>query len=197
MVNCVFNNANIIAMEINHIESLHKQFAYYKLLAEKAIMQIPDQALFCEYNPQTNSIAIIVSHMVGNMLSRFTDFLTSDGEKPWRQRDAEFQSTITERETLMVLWEEGWDRLFSTMSTLNASHLNRIVYIRNEGHTVTEALNRQLAHYAYHVGQIVFIAKMAAGDSWTSLTIPKGNSHEYNQSKLEQEKTRRHFTDGL
>src|SRR5690606_10328919 len=126
------------------------------------------------------SISIIAKHIVGNMLSRWTHFLTEDGEKTWRDRDAEFEDTYTSKEDLIAAWESGWFCLFKALKSLNTSDLERIMYIRNEGHTVTEAINRQLAHYPYHIGQIVFLGKLLKGHDWLSLSIPKGNSATYN-----------------
>lgn len=157
--------------------------------------QLPDKGLFYEFNSESNSIAVIVNHLAGNMLSRFTDFLTSDGEKEWRNRDLEFVNPFQSREELLAKWEEGWKCLLDTLATLQPADLDGIVYIRNEGHTVTEALNRQLAHYPYHVGQIVFIAKMIKNQEWQSLSIPRNQSANYNAGKFAQEKVIRHFTD--
>jgi hypothetical protein len=185
---------NTVVMS-NYIESVTKQFAYYKMLGDKAIAQIPDEGLFWQFNEESNSIAVIVQHLHGNMLSRWTDFLTSDGEKEWRNRDAEFEPEIRNREELMHRWEEGWACLFTALKPLTDQDLETIVYIRNQGHTVQEAINRQLAHYPYHVGQIVYIARMVAGGSWQSLSIPKGKSESYNVERFSEEKSRKHFTD--
>jgi hypothetical protein len=131
------------------------------------------------------------------MLSRWTDFLTSDGEKEWRERDDEFTADLNSRQDMMVKWEEGWGCLFAALNSLTVGDLSREVYIRNMGHSVVEAINRQLAHYAYHVGQIVLIGKIQLGDSWLSLSIPKGKSGEYNQEKFAKPKRKQHFTDDL
>lgn len=184
-------------METSYLSSVIKQFEYYKMLGEKAMIQIPDEALFWQYNYESNSIAIIVDHIGGNMLSRFTDFLTTDGEKPWRNRDAEFEMTFSSREELIAHWNKGWDCLLKTLASLTTDNLENIIYIRNDGHTVVEAINRQLAHYPYHIGQIVYIAKMAVNQNWESLSIPRNKSNDYNTKKFTQEKTRRHFTDDL
>ena len=181
-------------MTNNYLESVRKQFEYYKMLADKTFLQLTDEQLFWQYNNESNSIATIVKHLWGNMLSRWTDFLTSDGEKEFRNREAEFENDIKSRETLLNRWNEGWTCLFNAINSLQPADLDKIVYIRNQGHTVTEAINRQLAHYSYHVGQIVFIGKMLAA-SWISLSIPKGNSQAYNEDKFSQPKHRRHFTD--
>lgn len=158
---------------MSYLKSVTSQLNHYKSLAEKAIAQLPDEKLCWQPNEESNSIATIIRHMSGNMLSRFTDFLVSDGEKPWRKRDEEFENPVCTRNELMAIWEKGWQCVFDTLATLDESHLENIVYIRNEAHTVTEALNRQLAHYPYHVGQIVYIAKMLTAGSWQGLTMPK------------------------
>jgi hypothetical protein len=167
------------------------------MLGEKAMAQLPDEALFWRYNEESNSIAVIVNHITGNMLSRFTDFLTTDGEKPWRDRDKEFEAKVLGRDELMHYWNDGWDCLLKTLRSLQEEHLEEIIYIRNDGHTVVEAINRQLAHYSYHIGQIVYIAKMAVNENWESLSIPRNKSNDYNSRKFAQEKSRRHFTDDL
>jgi len=179
------------------LESVKKQFRYYRMLAEKSMEQLEAEQLFWQYNQESNSIAVLVNHMAGNMLSRFTDFLTSDGEKPWRNRDAEFTNTFADKNQLMQRWHEGWECLMQTLDQLSGADLETIVYVRNDGHTVTEAINRQLAHYAYHVGQIVFIAKMLKNTDWQTLSIARNRSAEYNQRKFTQDKERRHFTDDL
>ena len=179
-----------------YLESTIKQFRYYKQLGEKAINQINEHDLFDSPNSESNSIAIIVQHLSGNMLSRFTDFLISDGEKEWRNRDGEFEQTISNKQDLLDKWEEGWKCLFKVLESLNEEDLLKIIYIRNEGHTVVEAINRQLAHYPYHIGQIVYKAKISASQ-WTSLSIPKKCSDSYNQDKFSQEKCVRNFTDSL
>lgn len=180
---------------VSYLESVKKQFLYYKMLGEKSMGQLPDEGLFYEYNSESNSVAIIVNHLAGNMLSRFTDFLTADGEKEWRNRDLEFVNPFQSREELLAKWEEGWSCLLGALADLEAVDLEKIVYIRNEGHTVAEAINRQLAHYPYHIGQIVFIAKMLKGHEWQSLSIPRNQSTNYNAGKFAQEKGIRHFTD--
>ena len=146
-------------MESNYLESVIKQFEYYKMLGDKTFGQLPDESLFWQYTEESNSIAVIVKHLWGNMLSRWTDFLNSDGEKDWRNRDSEFESDIQSRAEMLEKWEEGWNCLFNAIRPLKEEDLSRIIYIRNQGHTVMEAINRQLAHYPYHIGQIVFIGK--------------------------------------
>lgn len=177
------------------LKSIDRQFRYYKSLGEKAMAQLDEPTLFHQPNEDSNSIATIVKHMWGNMMSRWTDFLTTDGEKPWRERDAEFENDLQNRETMMLKWEEGWSCLFSALEGLTDNDLGMIIYIRNEGHTVMEAINRQVAHYAYHVGQIVYAAKLLKNGGWDSLSIPKNQSKTYNQQKFLQEKGDRHFTD--
>jgi hypothetical protein len=184
-------------METNksYLESVKKQFLYYKTLGEKAMNQLEPEQLFISVNEDTNSIATVVKHLSGNMLSRWTDFLSSDGEKEWRNRDDEFVDTIITKEELEAMWNKGWDCFFAALNGLEAEELSKIIYIRNEGHTVVEAINRQLAHYPYHIGQIVFYAKMLKNSEWTSLSIPKNKSNSYNSEKFSKEKNIQHFTD--
>ncbi len=182
-------------MDTKYLESIKKQFAYYKQLGDRTFAQLKDEDLFWQYNTESNSIAVIVKHMWGNMLSRWTDFLTTDGEKDFRDRDEEFEATIKTKAELLEKWEAGWQCLFDNINPLVADQMAQTIYIRNMGHTVTEALNRQLAHYAYHVGQIVFIGRMIAGENWTSLSIPKGASKIYNKKKFAEPKRIAHFTD--
>lgn len=182
-------------MKTDYLNSVTKQFEYYKLLGDKTIAQLPDDKLFWQYNQESNSIAINVKHLHGNMLSRWTDFLTTDGEKRWRNRDAEFENDLTTKEEVIKLWEAGWKCFLDTLKSLKEDDLEKIIYIRNQGHTVLEAINRQLAHYPYHVGQIVFIGKMILNEKWQSLSIPRGNSNAFNAEKFSKEKNRTHFTD--
>ena len=180
---------------IAYLESVKKQFLYYKILGEKSFEQLEPEQLFTTVNENTNSIAVIVKHLSGNMLSRWTDFLTSDGEKEWRNRDEEFEDTITSKETLLAYWNKGWDCFLTALNDLKPEQLSQIIYIRNEGHTVVEAINRQLAHYPYHIGQIVFYAKLLKKSEWNSLSIPKNKSTTYNADKFSKEKTIKNFTD--
>ncbi|MBR9922360.1 MAG: DUF1572 domain-containing protein [Bacteroidetes bacterium] len=184
-------------LEKNYLESIRKQFEYYKLLGERSFDQLEDAQLFHQMHPESNSIAIIVNHLWGNMMSRWTDFLSTDGEKPWRKRDLEFEDVIRTHEQLLEKWQEGWACLFKALDSINEGNIDQLVYIRNQGHTIPEAINRQLAHYSYHIGQIVFLAKMLAADNWTSLSIPKGKSAEFNSKKFAKAKERGHFTDEL
>jgi hypothetical protein len=181
-------------MKINYLESVIKQFEYYKLLGEQTFAQVEDDKLFWTYNDESNSIAVIVKHLSGNMLSRWTDFMTSDGEKEWRDRDAEFEHQGSSREDVIRMWDKGWKVLLTTLRSLNEADLEKTIYIRNQEHTVSEAINRQLAHYPYHVGQIVYIGKLTAKE-WKSLSIPKGDSKTFNTDKFAQPKHKEHFTD--
>jgi hypothetical protein len=175
--------------------SIRKLFTYYKSLGEKAIEQVDDSQINWKPNDASNSISLIVHHITGNMLSRFTDFLTSDGEKEWRNREAEFEVGYNSKTELLNAWEKGWNTVFGAIDSLKEGDLTKIVYIRNEGQTVIDALQRQLAHYPHHIGQIIYIAKILTGDDFKSLSIPKGRSKEYNADKFSQEKSTRHFTD--
>ena len=178
-----------------YLESVRKQFLYYKTLGEKTFEQLTSEQLFLALNDNTNSIAVIVKHLSGNMLSRWTDFLTTDGEKEWRNRDAEFEVAFSTREALITEWNKGWDCFLPVLDALKPQQLSQIIYIRNEGHTVVEAINRQLAHYSYHIGQIVFYGKLLKTEEWNSLSIPKNKSTDYNATKFSKEKTIINFTD--
>jgi hypothetical protein len=184
-------------MKNSFLSSSIKQFKYYKSLGDKTFEQLNFDELQKELAEDSNSITIIVKHLVGNMLSRWTNFLTEDGEKSWRQRDQEFMDTYTSKEDMLNAWENGWNCVFKAIEPLKNTDLEKIIYIRNQGHTVIEAINRQLAHYAYHVGQIVFLGKLIKGNQWRSLSIPKGKSQDFNAEKFSKEKTKRHFTDDL
>lgn len=156
-------------------------FRYYKNLGERALAQIADEQLFYAQDEECNSVAIIVKHIAGNIRSRWTDFLTTDGEKPNRNRDTEFRDPPKDRKELMRIWEEGWACLFDTLASLDDSQLSQRVQIRGEAHSVMQAINRQLCHYAYHVGQIVLLTKQMRQGDWNSLTVPRGKSAEFNQ----------------
>ncbi len=184
-------------MEINnsYLESTKKQFLYYKLLGEKAMEQLEPNQLFASINEDTNSIATIIKHISGNMLSRWTDFLTTDGEKEWRNRDSEFDDSIKTKKEVLEIWDKGWECFLNALNSLKSNQLSDIIYIRNEGHTVVEAINRQLAHYPYHIGQIIFYAKMLKKEDWTSLSIPKNKSKDYNSDKFSKDKSIKNFTD--
>lgn len=155
-------------------------FRYYKKLADHAIEQVPDEGLFATLDPESNSIAIIVKHLTGNMRSRWIDFLTSDGEKPDRNRDTEFEAPPATRAELLAMWESNWKIVFDALSPLTDSDLGRTIYIRGEAHSVMQAINRQMGHYAYHVGQIVYLAKHFSGQGWKALTVPRNKSAEFN-----------------
>jgi uncharacterized protein DUF1572 len=152
---------------------------YYKGLAERAMAQTPDEAFSKSLGAESNSIAVIVKHLAGNMRSRFTDFLTSDGEKPDRNRDGEFEAPPKTRAEVMELWEAGWECVFSALAPLSEADLIRTVSIRTEPHSAMQAINRQIAHYCSHLGQIIFLAKHFAGDQWQAVTVPRGKSAEF------------------
>ena len=166
-------------------------FRYYKKLTERAIGQVTDEQLAAMLDPEMNSIALIVKHMAGNMRSRWTDFLTSDGEKPNRNRDTEFVDPPATRDALLATWNEGWDCLFRALEPLTEQDLERSVTIRGEVHSVMQAINRQMAHYSYHCGQIVFLAKHFKSADWQSLTVPRGKSEEFNRRVLSREASQR------
>ena len=182
-------------MKATYLESVRKQFLYYKTLGEKAMAQLEPEQLFVSVNDDTNSMATIVQHLAGNMLSRWTDFLTTDGEKAWRNRDAEFENHLETKEAVLALWNQGWECFLKALNGLQADQLDTIIYIRNEGHTVLEAINRQLAHYPYHIGQMVFYAKQLKKSSWDSLSIPRNGSQNYNADKFDQDKRIKNYTD--
>lgn len=170
------------------LNSAINQFNSYKSLGDKTITQLTDENLFWQFNDESNSIAIIIQHMAGNMLSRWTDFLTTDGEKPWRKRDVEFEKETMPRQQLLGIWDQGWNCLFSTLSSLTDNDLLKNIKIRNQLLTVMDAIHRQLAHYSYHVGQIVHIGKMLSNENWQSLSIPKGKSDEFNAALFSEKK---------
>ncbi len=191
------NYKKMQSIEVDFLEGALKLFRYYKKLGDGAMVQLTDGQLFYQPNPASNSISSIVSHLSGNMLSRWTDFLTSDGEKPWRNRENEFEENYSSREEMLLAWENGWNCLFLVLESLHPEDLAKIIYIRNEGQTVLEAIQRQLAHYPHHVGQIIYQAKILKDSHFKSLSIPKGGSESFNQEKFTKEKQRRHFTDTL
>jgi len=172
----------------NYLASTRKLFAYYKSLGDAVIARLDDEQLHWQYNEASNSVAVIIKHIAGNSISRWTDFLTTDGEKQGRNRDNEFEDLPATKQELTDLWNKGWDCLFNAINPLTDNDLLSVIYIRNEAHTVTEAINRQLAHLPYHIGQMVFVAKLILGDNWTSLTIPKGQSVNFNADKFAAEK---------
>ena len=170
-------------MNDHFLASAIRQFGHYKLLGEKTFAQLPDEGLFWQPDEGSNSIGMIVQHLSGNMKSRWTNFLQEDGEKPWRNRDTEFEPQLASRESLLQAWEEGWACLFDALHSITGDDLARTIHIRKEPHLIMEAIHRQLAHYPYHVGQIVLIGKMLARENWTSLTIPRGGSDAFNAAK--------------
>lgn len=163
------------------LESAIKRLSYYKELGDKTIGTLNEQEFHFSPNEESNSIALIIQHVSGNMLSRWTDFLTSDGEKQWRNRDTEFEKRDASRVELLERWEQGWACCLDAISSLTADDLLKTIYIRGEGLLVVDAINRQLAHYPYHVGQIIYIAKMQKNQHWQSLSIPKNGSDEFNR----------------
>ena len=175
----------------SYLEDALAVFRYYKNLAERAMEQVADEHLFAPIDHEANSIAIIVKHMAGNMRSRWTDFLTTDGEKPDRNRDSEFVDPPATREALMREWENGWARVFAALEPLTDADLARTVTIRGEAHSVMQAINRQLAHYSHHVGQIVLLAKHFACDHWQSLSVPRNKSAEFNRKVAAGEASQR------
>ena len=166
----------------NYIESVQREFARYKSYGEKTFVQLSDNDIHWKYQETDNCIAVIVKHLVGNMLSRFTNFLTEDGEKPWRQREAEFEDTYATKKEMLAAWEKGWTCLFEALKVVNAKNFDQLVKIRNEEHTIIAALNRQLAHYASHIGQIVLLGKTIKGPAWISPTIPRGGTADFNKA---------------
>jgi hypothetical protein len=166
-------------------------FRQYKKMAEAAIAQVTDTQLHTVLDAEMNSIAIIMKHMAGNMRSRWTDFLTTDGEKPDRNRDTEFEQPPETRAALMAMWEEGWQCLLATLESLSDEDLTRTITIRGEAHSVMQAINRQIAHYPYHCGQIVFLAKHLQSANWKCLSVPRKKSQEFNQKVLAGEASQR------
>jgi hypothetical protein len=166
-------------------------FRHYKRLGDNAMAQCPDEGLFATLDGENNSVAIIVKHMAGNMHSRWKDFLTSDGEKPSRDRDSEFEDPPKSRAELAAMWEGGWDSMFAALESLQESTMTHTVTIRGEAHSVMQAINRQIAHYSYHVGQIVMLAKHFSGANWKALTIPKKKSGEFNRDVAAGKKSQR------
>lgn len=162
------------------------RFKSVKDLGDKTINQLSEDDIHWHLNEASNSVAVIANHLGGNMVSRWSDFLVSDGEKSYRNRDQEFEDDISSKQEMIAVWEKGWNTLFATLNSLEDQDLLKSVYIRGESHTVLEAIERQMAHYAYHIGQIVYIGKQIKGENWESLSIPKGKSKEYLQQKLKK-----------
>nr|WP_299066861.1 DUF1572 family protein [uncultured Allomuricauda sp.] len=170
-----------MSFQENYIKNVQFEFNRYKIMGDKTFAQLSDEDILWKYSETDNSIAIIVKHMAGNMLSRWTNFLTEDGEKPWRNREVEFEKPYTSKAEMITAWERGWKCLFDALGSIDHSNFDSKIKIRNEEHSIIEATNRQLAHYCSHIGQIVFIGKMIRGTDWISLSIPKGDSEKFNK----------------
>ena len=177
-----------MSFEEGFIKDIHKRLRYYKELGDKSFEQLDEKDFFYQPSAESNSIAIIVQHLLGNMLSRFTDFLTEDGEKPWRKRDAEFEMMDITKADVISFWNNGWACVFNAVENLKPGDLTKTIYIRTEPLQVYDALLRQLAHYPYHVGQIVFIAKMIKDREWKTLSIAKGKSNAFNEQMKQENK---------
>lgn len=175
----------------SYIEDSLSLFRYYKKLGEGAIEQVSDEQLLVGLDPEMNSIATIVKHIAGNMRSRWTNFLNSDGEKPDRNRDSEFEQPPASRAELLKVWNDGWNLVFGALEPLSDADLERTVTIRGEPHSVMQAINRQMAHYSYHIGQIVFLAKHLNASGWKSLSVPRNRSAEFNRKVLAGEASQR------
>jgi Protein of unknown function (DUF1572) len=175
----------------SYLEDSLELLRYYKKMAERAMDQVNDEQLYETLDGESNSIAVIVKHMVGNMRSRWTDFLTSDGEKPDRNRDSEFVEPPATREALLQIWDDGWALVFGALEPLSDADLGRTITIRGEAHSVMQAINRQLGHYANHIGQVVLLAKHFARDRWQSLSIPKNKSADFNRKVATGESSQR------
>lgn len=173
---------------LEFLEGTKKTFLSNKQFAERAVAQVPDELLHVPLDPHTNSIAVIMKHVSGNLCSRWTDFLNSDGEKPWRKRDSEFIDTFQSRQEIVAGWEKGWKVLFATLDELSAADLAKVVTIRGESHAVPLAVQRSLGHTCYHVGQIMLVARVHAGSTWETITIPRGGSEAYNKTHWNQNK---------
>ncbi|MGH9585709.1 MAG: DUF1572 domain-containing protein [Acidobacteriaceae bacterium] len=170
-----------LTLTTSYLEDARAIFRHYKKLADGAVAQVADADLNRTLDPEMNSIAIVMKHLAGNMVSRWTDFLTTDGEKPGRNRDREFENAPESRTELLALWEQGWERLFHALDPLSEADLSRTVTIRGEAHSVTQAINRQVAHISYHVGQIVLLAKHFQSANWKSLSVPRGQSQQFTE----------------
>jgi len=175
-----------LTISAEFIAAIINAFEANKRLADRAIAQVPDNKLHVALDENTNSIAVIMKHVAGNLLSRWTDFLTTDGEKPWRNRDDEFVDSYRNRDELLQYWERGWSCLLATLQSLTPTDLDKTVTIRGEPHTIPLALARSLGHTCYHIGQIVQVSRIHAGENWTTLTIPRGGSQQYNQANWGQ-----------
>jgi hypothetical protein len=171
-----------------YLKVVKNRFNSVKGLGDKTISQLSQEDIHWTLNEGSNSVAVIVKHLSGNMVSRWSDFLTSDGEKPYRDREQEFNNNNSSKQDLIAMWEKGWNTLFATLNDLEEKDLLKEIYIRSESHTVVDAIERQMAHYAYHIGQIVYIGKQLKGEDWKSLSIPKGKSEEFLQEMQKKHK---------
>ncbi|MBT8185684.1 MAG: DUF1572 domain-containing protein [Eudoraea sp.] len=171
-----------MTLQETYLRSVEKEFRLYKSLGEKTFVQLTDQDIHWKYQEYDNPVSVIVKHLVGNMLSRFTNFLTEDGEKPWRHRESEFEDSYATKKEMLAAWEKGWKCLFEAIASINAHNFNDTVRIRNEEHSIIAALNRQLGHYANHIGQILMLGKMIRGAEWVSPTIARGGSAAFNKA---------------
>lgn len=179
------------------LSDIKKQYSYYRALAEQAINQISEQEFFYQQHEGVNSVAIIVKHISGNLLSRFKDFRSSDGEKSWRNRDNEFVKTADKKVDYMDAWHKAWTVLIEALDELNEANIMETIYIRKQGHTIPTALIRSLSHTSHHIGQILYQAKILKGKQWISLSIPKGQSQQFNESMNKEDLEGEHYTDHL
>jgi hypothetical protein len=184
-------------MITDYLTTAKRDFQYYKTLGEKTFSQLEEKDCFWQFDSESNSIAVIVNHLYGNMKSRWTDFLSSDGEKQWRKRDLEFKNQLKTKAEVLNRWEQGWDCVFKSLDSINEDNFNTKIYIRSQEHSFIQAINRQLTHYAYHVGQVVYIGRLIKGSKWKYLSIPKGKSDDFNQEKFSRGKHQGQFTDDL
>ena len=184
-------------MITDYLKTAKRDFQYYKTLGEKTFSQLDEKDCFWQFDSESNSIAVIVNHLYGNMKSRWTDFLSSDGEKEWRKRDLEFENQLKTKAEVLNRWEQGWNCIFKSLDLINEDNFNTKIYIRNQKHSVIQAINRQIAHYAYHVGQMVYIGRLIKGSKWKCLSIPRGKSEDFNQEKFSRGKHQGQFTDDL
>lgn len=182
-------------MNIQEVQGIQKQFEYYRTLADKTILILSEEELNWKASEESNSVAMLMRHITGNLLSRFTNFFAEDGEKSWRNRDSEFADGFYNRHELIANWDKAWNVLLDTLASINAENITGKIKIRNQEHSVVEALHRQLSHYPYHIGQIVFIGKMIKDKDWESLSIPKNQSNDYNKEKFAKPNSEQHFTD--
>ena len=177
-----------MSFEEGFLKDAIKRFRYYKELGDKTFEQVDEAAIFYQPSTESNSIAVIVQHMYGNMLSRWTNFLTEDGEKEWRKRDAEFEPMKCSKQDILSFWNDGWKSMFDTLESLTPADLTKTITIRTESLTVYDAILRQLDHYPYHVGQIVYLGRLVKNENWVSLSIPKGNSAAYLETVKKEQK---------